>query len=82
VVVFSGLNSSLVEVNFYVAKFHLALSFLLLLAMLVGVVMMGLVCLSSWLRHKSKIRQFRSDINQLNKELDNLRKLPMKDLEL
>ena len=81
IIVFSGLNSSQVVINFYVMKFRVALSFLLLLSMLVGVFLMGIACFSSWLRYQSTLRKLRLSISELNAELDNLRRLPVEDLK-
>ena len=82
VVALSSLNSNMVQLHFYLGTAHLILSFLLLITLLVGMLVSCLAFLPIWLKSKSLNRHLRMQLQCMQKEIKNLRHLPIQDGEL
>ena len=80
VILFSSLNSHDVVIDLYFSKMHVVLSFILFIALLLGVLVMSLVALVQWLKMKSKISKLNGLLKLKQKEIDDLRQAPIKDL--
>ena len=64
----------------YFSKMHVVLSFILFIALLLGVLLMSVVALVQWLKMKSKISKLNGLLKLKQKEIDDLRQAPIKDL--
>ncbi len=78
-VTFATLNSSQVTVNYYVAQSSLPLSLLLALVFSGGCLVGILVCLWLLLKAKMKNRRLRQRLSLAEKEIANLRAIPLQD---
>ena len=77
---FAGLNSTPVHINYYIGEAELPLSLLLVLALSAGALIGLLFGLSLFLRMKCNNLQLRRRIKSAEKEVDNLRAIPIKDV--
>lgn len=78
-VTFAALNSESVTINYYLGQSTLPLSLLLVLGFALGC-LIGIV-VGFWLLIKSKIENYRlrSRLNLAEKEIENLRAIPLQD---
>lgn len=76
---FATLNSSIVTVNYYLGHRSLPLSLLLVIVFSIGCILGLLV--ASWMVFKSKIkiRRLKRRLYLAEKEVDNLRSIPLQD---
>jgi len=79
VIIFASLNSATVQLHFYVGTIHIIMSLLLFIAVLIGLVVAWLVLLPGLIKLKTNNRRLRIDIAALEKEIKNLRKIPIQD---
>lgn len=76
---FAVLNAQLVTINYYIAQHDIPLSLLLVLVLSAGC-MLGVFTVIVWvIKLKRAAIILKKQINLLEKELNNLRTLPMKD---
>ena len=76
---FSSLNSHAVELNYYFGTISLSLSLLLLMALCLGLVLGAIMVLPNLIKVKCSHRKLRSQIQQNELEIKNLRTFPLKD---
>lgn len=78
-IIFAQLNSSPVELNYYSGSIEYPLAAVMLIAFLIGVLAGVLPILKTFLKSKREISKLRRTVNKTEKELYNLRALPLKD---
>ena len=76
---FAGLNSSSVPVNVYFATFHVPISVLIVLTLTLGVVIGFILFLSRYWRLKAEHRRIKNQLKLTEKEIRNLRAIPLQD---
>lgn len=76
---FSVLNSGSVSINYYVGISKLPLSFLMVLTFAVGCILGLLVGMVMYLRLKSQNYRLKNRIKLAEKEVSNLRTMPLQD---
>lgn len=76
---FSVLNSAPVSINYYVGVCKLPLSFLMVLTFAGGCILGLLVGMAMYLRLKSQNYRLKSRIKLAEKEVSNLRTMPLQD---
>jgi lipopolysaccharide assembly protein A len=76
---FACLNAEPVMVNYYVGSGKLPLSLLLVLALGAGILLGLLVALKLAMKHKIEVGRLNSRIKVAEKEVANLRAIPIKD---
>ena len=78
--VFSALNTSPVIIDYYFDKLELpSLSIALAIAVLIGVLMGIIASLGMVLRTRSELLKLRREVRNTEKEVMNLRNMPLKD---
>lgn len=76
---FSLLNSQTVQINFYFAKHEIDLMFVILASICIGAIM-GVIAISGMvLRLKHELSKKNKEVKIVEKEVANLRSLPLKD---
>jgi putative membrane protein len=78
-VVFALLNASSVEINYFLGKRTMPLSLLLLAALMSGFFIGVLGTVKSVLSARAKAYRLKKKASMLQKEIDNLRAMPVKD---
>lgn len=78
-VTFATLNSSIVTVNYYIGHRSLPLSLLLVYVFAIGCILGILVTGWMIIKAKVKIRRLRKRLNLAEKEIENLRAIPLQD---
>lgn len=78
-VIFTLLNKSTVAVNYHLGQFELPVAVLVILAVFVGVALSLIVCYGSKFKYRIEIRGLRKRMLGLEQEIQNLRKMPLKD---
>ncbi len=76
---FAALNASSVQVNFYFTTLKLPISFLMLFMIGVGIIFGFLLFLSKYWRLKGESRKVKNQLKLTEKEIKNLRAIPLKD---
>jgi len=78
-VTFASLNANTVTVNYYFAQSSMPLSLLLAIVFSLGCLLGVLTCL--WMLMKTKLKNYRlrQRLNLAEKEVDNLRAIPLQD---
>ncbi len=76
---FAALNASSVPVNFYLTTWVLPTSVLIIICLGVGVLLGFLLCLGKYLRLKSDHRRLKGQLKLTEKEIKNLRAIPLQD---
>ncbi|MCC5792909.1 MAG: LapA family protein [Legionellaceae bacterium] len=76
---FAALNADSVTVNFYFTEYTLALSLLLLAAVSVGAVIGFVLFLNKYMHLKRDCKKCAKQLHLLEKEIKNLRVMPLKD---
>lgn len=78
-VTFAALNMSLVTVNYYFSESSLPLSLLLVLVFSLGCVLGMMVGFCLLLKSKMRNYRLRQRLNLAEKEIENLRAIPLQD---
>jgi putative membrane protein len=78
-VTFAILNSSLVTVHYYVGIKQLPLSLLLVIAFVVGLIVSFLIVFIKIVRLRTELRRLKKQLRVAEKEIKNLRAIPIKD---
>ena len=78
-ILFAVLNSQSVQLNYYFGSKDMALSLLLIVAIIVGTLLGILVSTGHLLRARHDISRLKKTINLAEKEVTNLRTMPSKD---
>lgn len=76
---FAVLNAEMVKVNYYIGSYSLHLSLLIVLVLGLGFILGMLVGSWKWLRVKSENSRLRNRIKLVEKEVENLRAIPLKN---
>ena len=76
---FATLNAASVKLNFYVTTLVLPLSVLLILTLAIGVFFGCVVFLCKYWRVKSENRRMKHQLKMTEKEIKNLRAIPLQD---
>jgi lipopolysaccharide assembly protein A len=76
---FSALNPTEVVFNYYLGSKSVALSILLVVAFGMGIFLGLLISLFSWLRIKGDNMWLKSRLKNVEKEVQNLRSIPIRD---
>ncbi len=74
---FTGANDTLVTFDYLLGDFQWPVSYLLLAAFVAGMVLMLLLMLPIYIKSKTVRRRFRKKLLETQKELENLRTLPI-----
>ncbi|MDR1057881.1 MAG: LapA family protein [Coxiellaceae bacterium] len=75
---FASLNSTVVAFNYYLGVKNIALSLLLVFAFGAGIALGLLVAIFPWLKVKRDSMRLKSRLKVIEKEVENLRSLPIK----
>ena len=78
-VTFALLNAGPVTLNYYFGKQSIFLPLLLLLSLALGIIIGMLACFKPWFTLKHENRALRARIRDAEKEIANLRTIPMRD---
>ena len=78
-ITFASLNSNIVSFNYYVGHREIALSMLLAVTLGAGVLMGLFSGVFVYIRTKSENRRLNKRIRVIERELENLRTIPVKD---
>jgi putative membrane protein len=76
---FALLNAGLVTLDYYLGTTELPLSMALLLALVIGAILGLIAATAVLIRHKREASRLRRRLSQAEKELSELRKLPLRD---
>jgi len=77
--VFAVLNAEPVQFNYYFDTLSIPLSLSMLVAMIFGAILGIFASASVILRHKREITRLRKAVDMAEKEVNNLRSLPLRD---
>ena len=77
--VFAVLNADPVDFNYYFDSLSIPLSLSMLVAMIVGAILGVLASAGVILRHRREIARLRKAVDVAEKEVNNLRSLPLRD---
>ena len=78
-ITFAGLNAEQVTINYYIGKHDLPLSLLLVFTFVIGCLIGLIGGIMLYLKQKAKNYKLRHHIRVVEKELSNLRTIPVKD---
>jgi len=76
---FAALNASSVSVNFYFTNFKMPISVLMTIMLGVGMILGFLLFLWRYLRLKAEHRKIKNQLRLTEKEIKNLRAIPLTD---
>ena len=76
---FTSVNTTAVEVDYYVGIREMPLAVALLIALVVGVLVGSLAGIGLSLKYRNQLRLSNRRVKKLDKELENLRALPVRD---
>lgn len=76
---FAALNASSVQVNFYFTTFKMPISVLMTIMLGVGMILGFLLFLCRHWRLKAEHRKIKNQLSLTEKEIKNLRAIPLKD---
>lgn len=79
---FAALNATSVVIDFYLGKVSLPLSLLLAIAFVCGSIIGIFVCLVMIIKQKALLYQLKRKLSSTEKELVNLRSLPIKNTDM
>ncbi|MDZ7662769.1 LapA family protein [Thiohalophilus sp.] len=77
--VFAVLNAEPVAFNYYFDTLSIPLSLSMLVAMIIGAILGVLASAGVILRHKREIARLRKAVDMSEKEINNLRSIPLRD---
>ena len=78
-ITFAILNATPVTINYYIGTSQLALSMLLIITLAFGVLLGLIACSVLLVRYKRRVRKLTKRTQAAEKEVANLRALPIKD---
>ncbi len=78
-ITFACLNATPVEINYYIGVHYLPLSLLLTLSLTLGALIGFFIGLMMYCRVKRKNRHLRKRLNLVEKEIANIRSLPLQE---
>ena len=74
---FTLLNAHTVEFDYYFSSFKIFLPLLLLAVLIIGIILGNILMLPGLLRNKRRFHQARAQAKKLEKEVNNLRSIPI-----
>lgn len=80
-IIFVVLNSSHVQFDYYFGSIKIYLPFLLFVTLLSGALLGFLAMLPWWWRSMMRLRSCKASLKKAEKEINNLRHLPVKDID-
>jgi putative membrane protein len=78
-IVFAVLNAEPVELNYYFGSKEVALSLILVLAMIVGAILGVIASASMIINNRREVVKLRKSVELAEKEVANLRAIPIRD---
>ena len=78
-IVFAVLNAEPVELNYYFGSKEVALSLILVLAMIVGAILGIIASASMIISNRREVMKLRKSVEVAEKEVANLRAIPIRD---
>jgi len=78
-IVFAVLNAEPVNLNYYVGSKEVALSLILVLAMIAGAIMGVIASASMIISNQREVKKLRKYVELAEKEVTNLRAIPIRD---
>ncbi|RLA10258.1 MAG: LapA family protein [Gammaproteobacteria bacterium] len=78
-VLFTSANTAPVDVDYYLGSRQMPLAVALLIALVIGVLLSSFAGIAVSLKYRAKLRQSDRQVKKLDKELENLRALPVRD---
>jgi lipopolysaccharide assembly protein A len=76
---FASLNANVVSFNYYLGIKEMALSLLLVFAFGLGIILGLLAAFFPWIKAKRDASRLKSRLKVVEKEVENLRSMPIKD---
>lgn len=76
---FAALNASSVEINFYVKTITMPISVLMTIMLGIGIIIGFILFIFRYWRLKSECRRMNSQLKLTEKEIKNLRSIPLQD---
>lgn len=76
---FASLNSTVVTFNYYLGVVNIALSLLLVFALGAGIILGLMTAIFPWLKIKRDNMRLKSRLKVVEKEVENLRSLPIRE---
>lgn len=76
---FAIINADPVNVDLFFVEYSFPLSFVLVVTLALGAVLGGLASLGARLRRRSEVARLRRQIDDAERELKSLRRLPLRD---
>ena len=76
---FAALNDAVISINYFIGAGDIRLTYLLLACFIIGGLLGLLLISGSYLKLRLQNRKLRNKLSMNNKELNNLRELPVKD---
>jgi len=81
IIVFALVNAQSVQFNYLLGKIQMPFSLAMLIALSIGT-LIGMLWTASWLlKQRSNTHELSKKVNLLQKEIDNLRAMPVKDVK-
>lgn len=76
---FAALNAALVQVNFYFSTLNMPVSVLIFATLILGMSIGCMLCLCKYWRLKALHRKVKNQLQLTEKEIKNLRAIPLQD---
>lgn len=76
---FAALNDGIISVNYFIGDTDVRLTYLLLACFAIGGLLGVMMVMGSYLKLRLQLRKLRNTVSLNEKELTNLRELPVKD---
>lgn len=76
---FAALNDGIITMNYFIGTSEIQLTYLLLACIIFGSLMSILLLSGTYLKMRLELRRLRNSVALQNKELSNLRELPVKE---
>lgn len=76
---FAALNANPVKVNFYVTSYELPVSVMMTIVLGIGILIGFMLFFGRYLRVKNELRRLKSQLNLTEREIKNLRSIPLQD---
>lgn len=76
---FAALNATSIQVNFYFATLKCPISVLIIITLGFGIMLGWILALARYWRLKSEHRKIKNQLSMMEKEIKNLRAIPLSD---
>lgn len=78
-ITFAGLNAELVQLNYYIGQISLPVSMLVVFSIGVGLIIGLFLAIMVYFRLRRRNYKLNSKLRMIEKELENLRSIPLRD---